>query len=101
MDEPFSALDPNTRVRLRQQLIELWQETGKTVLFVTHDVDEALYLADRIIVMSPKPSRVVETVTVTAPRPRAIETDPGLRAMRRDLLETFAVMEKNKEVEVS
>ncbi len=101
MDEPFSALDPNTRVRLRQQLIELWRETGKTVLFVTHDVDEALYLADRIIVMSPKPSRVVETVTVTAPRPRAIETDAGLRAMRRDLLETFAVMEKNKEVEVS
>ena len=101
MDEPFSALDPNTRVRLRQQLIELWQETGKTVVFVTHDVDEALYLADRIIVMSPKPSRVVETVTVTRPRPRAIETDPDLRSMRRDLLETFAVMEKNKEVEVS
>ncbi len=71
------------------------------MLFVTHDVDEALYLADRIIVMSPKPSRVVETVTVAAPRPRAIETDPGLRAMRRDLLETFDVMEKNKEVEVS
>jgi NitT/TauT family transport system ATP-binding protein len=100
MDEPFSALDPNTRVRLRQQLIELWQETGKTVLFVTHDVDEALYLADRIILMSPKPSQVVDTVTVTASRPRAIETDPGLRAMRHALLETFAVMEKNKEVEV-
>ena len=101
MDEPFSALDPTTRVRLRQQLIELWQETGKTVLFVTHDVDEALYLADRIIVMSPKPSRVVETVMVDAPRPRAIETDPALHAMRHALLEAFAIMEKNKEVEVS
>jgi NitT/TauT family transport system ATP-binding protein len=102
MDEPFSALDPNTRVRLRQQLIELWQETGKTVLFVTHDVDEALYLADRIVVMSGKPSRVIQTVTVNALRPRAIETDAELRAMRRDLLETFAAMENNnKDVEVA
>jgi NitT/TauT family transport system ATP-binding protein len=89
MDEPFSALDPNTRVRLRQQLVELWEETGKTILFVTHDVDEALFLADRIVVLSPKPARVVRTLPVNAPRPRQVETDAGLRAMRREILALF------------
>jgi NitT/TauT family transport system ATP-binding protein len=89
MDEPFSALDPNTRVRLRQQLVELWQETGKTILFVTHDVDEALFLADRIIVLSPKPARVVRTLSVDARRPRQVETDGRLREMRREILAIF------------
>ena len=98
MHEPFSALDPNTRVRLRRQLVELWQETGKTIVFVTHDVDEALFLADRIIVLSPKPARVVEIVQVTAPRPREIETDPELRRQRRALLDLFGTLE-NKDVE--
>jgi NitT/TauT family transport system ATP-binding protein len=98
MDEPFSALDPTTRVRLRRQLIELWQETGKTVVFVTHDVDEALFLADRIIVLSTKPARVVETVKVTTARPREIETDAALRQQRHVLLELFGALE-NKNVE--
>jgi NitT/TauT family transport system ATP-binding protein len=98
MDEPFSALDPNTRLRLRRQLIELWQETGKTIVFVTHDVDEALFLADRIVVLSAKPARVVETVRVTTSRPREIETDPELRAQRRALLDLFATLE-DKNVE--
>ena len=89
MDEPFSALDPNTRVRLRHQLVELWQETGKTILFVTHDVDEALFLADRIVVLSPKPARVVHTLTVDAQRPRQVETDGALRAIRREMLAIF------------
>jgi len=89
MDEPFSALDPNTRGRLRQQLVELWQETAKTILFVTHDVDEALTLADRIVVLSPKPARVVEIMTVAEPRPRAVETAPSLREARRALLALF------------
>jgi len=89
MDEPFSALDPTTRVRLRQQLVELWQETGKTILFVTHDVDEALFLADRIVVLSPKPARVVRTLTVAAARPRQVEIDETLRAMRREILALF------------
>jgi NitT/TauT family transport system ATP-binding protein len=89
MDEPFSALDPNTRGRLRQQLVELWQETAKTILFVTHDVDEALTLADRIVVLSPKPARVVEIMTVAEPRPRAVESAPSLREARRELLALF------------
>ena len=90
MDEPFSALDPNTRARLRQQLIDLWQGTGKTILFVTHDVDEALTLADRIIVLSPKPARVVHVRNISAVRPRLIESDTGLREARRELLALFA-----------
>ena len=89
MDEPFSALDPNTRARLRQQLVELWQETAKTILFVTHDVEEALTLADRIVVLSPKPARVVEIMTVKEPRPRAVESAPSLRESRRALVALF------------
>jgi NitT/TauT family transport system ATP-binding protein len=89
MDEPFSALDPTTRLRLRQQLVDLWQGSGKTVLFVTHDVDEALFLADRIIVLSPKPARVVQNLTVSAARPRQIENDETLRQARRDMLQLF------------
>jgi NitT/TauT family transport system ATP-binding protein len=89
MDEPFSALDPNTRVRLRQQLVELWQETAKTILFVTHDVDEALVLADRIVALSPKPARVVRVVAIDRGRPRQVETDGELREMRREILATF------------
>lgn len=89
MDEPFSALDPNTRQRLRQQLVDLWQETGRTILFVTHDVDEALYLADRVIVLSPKPARVVRVIPLSAARPRDIEADENLRQARRDMLQLF------------
>jgi NitT/TauT family transport system ATP-binding protein len=89
MDEPFSALDPTTRIRLREQLVDLWQEMSKTILFVTHDVDEALFLADRIVVLSPKPARVVRTLTVDATRPREIESDPSLRRMRHEILDLF------------
>ena len=92
MDEPFSALDPNTRGRLRQQLVELWQETGKTILFVTHDVDEALTLADRIVVLSPKPARVVRVIELAERRPRRLETDPALRDARHELLALFATL---------
>jgi NitT/TauT family transport system ATP-binding protein len=101
MDEPFSALDPNTRLRLRQQLVDLWQETHKTVVFVTHDVDEALFLADRILVLCAKPARVVETITVTAARPRQIETEPALRTMRADLFDLFKTIEQQAGEHVS
>lgn len=90
MDEPFSALDPNTRTRLRDQMIALWQQSGKTVIFVTHDMDEALYLADRIVVFSGKPSRVASVIEVTEPRPRDILRDPALLARRDGLLRLFA-----------
>ena len=70
LDEPFSALDPFTRASLHELLLGLWQELRPTVLMVTHDVDEAVFLADRIVVMRPKPGRVHETITVNLPRPR-------------------------------
>ena len=98
MDEPFSALDHTTRTRLRQQIVELWQERRKTVLFVTHDIDEALYLADRIIILSKKPTVVREIVTVGASRPRDTEHDASLRALRAHLVSIFESIEQQEEV---
>jgi len=97
MDEPFSALDHNTRSRLRAQIVELWQETQKTILFVTHDIDEALYLADRIIVLSNKPAVVREIVTVSAARPRDPEHDSELKRLRTHLIEIFQSIEDREE----
>lgn len=98
MDEPFSALDHTTRARLRQQIVEIWEERRKTVLFVTHDIDEALYLADRIIVLSKKPTVVREIVTVDSPRPRDTEHDPALKAQRAHLVSIFDSIEQQQEV---
>lgn len=70
MDEPFGPLDALTRREIGRDFLELWEELRTTVLFVTHDVDEALLLADRVVVMSPAPGRIVEDYTVSLPRPR-------------------------------
>ena len=70
LDEPFSALDPFTRASLHDLLLDLWREMRPTVLMVTHDIEEAVVLADRIVVMRPHPGRVQETLTVDLPRPR-------------------------------
>ncbi len=93
MDEPFSALDPNTRRRLRSEIERIWQATGKTIVFVTHDIDEALTLADRIVLMSNKPTRVLESITVNAARPRDLKDDAGLRATRDHLQQLFRSLE--------
>ncbi|MGQ0663805.1 MAG: ABC transporter ATP-binding protein [Pseudomonadota bacterium] len=89
MDEPFSALDPTTRGRLRDEIVSIWRQTGKTIVFVTHDVDEALTLADRVVLLSDKPARVIETVALHQPRPRNLATDAGLRDCRERLLAQF------------
>ncbi|MCE3248426.1 MAG: transporter ATP-binding protein, partial [Geminicoccaceae bacterium] len=73
MDEPFGALDALTREQLRIDLEELWLATRKTVLFITHSIDEAVLLADRVLVMSPRPGRIDEIVAVGLPRPRALQ----------------------------
>jgi NitT/TauT family transport system ATP-binding protein len=70
MDEPFGALDALSREVLQDQLLQLWERDRKTVLFVTHSIDEAVLLSDRVVVMSPLPGRVKEIVSITLPRPR-------------------------------
>ncbi|MGM0397571.1 MAG: ABC transporter ATP-binding protein [Halobacteriota archaeon] len=70
MDEPFGALDAQTRDGLQSELLELWSNEQKTVLFVTHDIEEAIYLADRILVLSEKPATIVDEMTVDIDRPR-------------------------------
>jgi len=70
LDEPFSALDPFTRASLHALVLDLWKELRPTILMVTHDVDEAVTLADRIVVMKPRPGRVHESIQVDMPRPR-------------------------------
>ncbi|MBK7474433.1 MAG: ABC transporter ATP-binding protein [Betaproteobacteria bacterium] len=92
-DEPFSALDPNTRRRLRAEIERIWLETKKTILFVTHDIDEALTLADRIVLLSNKPTRVLEDIRIAAPRPRNLNDDHALAAIKTRLQDLFRSLE--------
>jgi ABC-type nitrate/sulfonate/bicarbonate transport system ATPase subunit len=73
LDEPFGALDAQTRLGMQQWLLQLWRDLKRTILFVTHDVDEAIFLADRIVVMTPRPGRIAEILKVDLPRPRPLE----------------------------
>jgi len=73
MDEPFGALDAQTRSEMQQLLLKVWDETASTILFVTHDVEEAIYLADRIFIMSAHPGTIVEDVQVPFDRPRSLD----------------------------
>jgi NitT/TauT family transport system ATP-binding protein len=70
MDEPFSAVDEQTRELLQHELLELWSSNGKTIVFITHSIDEAVYMSDQVIVMGPRPSRIVKVIDVDLPRPR-------------------------------
>ena len=84
MDEPFGALDAMTRERLQDELLELWSRTGLTVLFVTHSIEEAIFLSDRVIVMSPGPGRIESEFAVPLSRPRNVAA-PDFNDIRRDL----------------
>ena len=82
MDEPFSALDAITRDNMNQELLRIWEENKKTVLFVTHSIREAVFLSDRVYVMSPRPAVMSRIVDIELPRPRelAIEETPEFNA---------------------
>jgi ABC-type nitrate/sulfonate/bicarbonate transport system ATPase subunit len=84
LDEPFGALDALTRAQMQEWLLDLWDDLGKTVLFVTHDVDEAIYLSDVVYVMSPRPGRVVGRIDVDLARPRkpAVVTSSRFMALK-------------------
>jgi NitT/TauT family transport system ATP-binding protein len=73
MDEPFGALDEIVRDKLNQQLLELWDRTGKTVVFVTHSIPEAVFLSTKIIVMSPRPGRIIDVIETNLPRKRTLD----------------------------
>ena len=77
MDEPLSALDINTRQRLRQEILNVWKLTAKTIVFVTHDIDDAIMLADRVLVLSQKPTRLLETVDDRGAAAAAHRNDAG------------------------
>ena len=70
LDEPFGALDAQTKLQMQEWLMALWSDFGKTVLFVTHDVEEAIYLSDELHVMGTRPGRIIATIPVKLPRPR-------------------------------
>jgi sulfonate transport system ATP-binding protein len=88
LDEPFNALDAFTRMRLQDHLLAAWSRYRPTLLLVTHDLDEAVYLADRVILLSSRPSRVSDVIPVSPPRPRD-RRDPTLAALRVALLEAL------------
>ena len=84
MDEPFGALDALTREQLQDELLQIWARTGVTIIFVTHSVEEAVLLADRVLVMSAGPGRIENDITIDLPRPRDVSS-PEFNAVRRDV----------------
>jgi NitT/TauT family transport system ATP-binding protein len=90
MDEPFGALDYLTRMKLRFELTQIWQRERKTVLFVTHDVEEAVQLSDRVVVMGKRPSRVRDILTIEIPRPRNLD-DPACRRLRNHIFQVMGL----------
>ena len=99
MDEPFGALDALSRDQLNLELQEIWQSNRKTVLFITHNIQEAVFLSDRVVVMSPRPGRIGEIVTIDLPRPRTFDLweapEFGRYARRiREVFESWGVLSR-------
>jgi NitT/TauT family transport system ATP-binding protein len=94
MDEPFAALDALTRESMMDELQRIWMATRKSVLFITHSIPEAIYLSDRVIVLSPRPGRVLHILNVDLPRPRTLDTmsDPRFTTLCKQLRHIFQEM---------
>lgn len=86
LDEPLGALDAFTRMRMQDEVMRLWNVRGSTMLLVTHDIDEAIYMSDRIIIMTPRPGRIEQTISITLPRPRH-RNSPEFLQLRGRILE--------------
>ncbi|HKL97207.1 MAG TPA: ABC transporter ATP-binding protein [Methanocorpusculum sp.] len=92
MDEPFGALDAQTRNKMQRELLQIWDETKKTILFVTHSVDEAVYLSDKIVILTPRPGRIHEIYENPLPRPRD-RTGVEFARLRKDVLTEIEKLE--------
>ena len=88
MDEPFGALDSQTRSLMQEMLLQIWQHSSKTVLFITHDIDESILLGDRVYVMTARPGRIKETVPIDLPRPRTVDvlTSAAFMGIKRRIM---------------
>ncbi|HEU0115577.1 MAG TPA: ABC transporter ATP-binding protein [Thermomicrobiales bacterium] len=95
LDEPFGALDALTRADLQNWLVALWERERRSVLLVTHDVDEAIFLADRVVVLTPRPGRValVETIALPRPRQRAVVTSPAFARHKTAILDALGLLD--------
>lgn len=102
MDEPFGALDAQTRARMQKHLLEIWKNVDVTIVFITHDLDEAIYLADRILVLKANPGEVQEIIEVPVERPRKTEQllEPEFLAVRRRLEELIHGPETDEEIDM-
>ncbi len=88
MDEPLGALDAFTRMQMQDEILRIWQERKTTVVLVTHDVDEAIYMSDRIVIMTPRPGKIQEIIDVPMGKPRA-RNHPDFFRLRSKILETL------------
>ncbi len=93
MDEPFAALDAQTRELMQAELLRIWSASTKTVLFITHQIDEAIFLSDRVIVMSARPGRVIADIAIDLPRPRSLELKrtPAFVAYEEQIWELISI----------
>jgi NitT/TauT family transport system ATP-binding protein len=94
MDEPFASLDSQTRNTLQEFLFAIWNQRKDTIVFVTHNVDEAVFLSDQVIVLTPRPAKIMTVYNVDIPRPRD-RTAPEINAIRKSILKHLSEYSKN------